>query len=127
MLEPHLAEKNTKKKQTCNTLNLQPTQSFSTPRYTEKPGGLPHYQTPAPNLLGRHKPTGKKISGTRYSHSHLWNKSAEPPGQTDPHPVEKKNLKNKQGTEKDMKQRGRGALSAQRRGERQGSLHANFQ
>jgi hypothetical protein len=41
MQELHLAEKkNTKKKQDSDMLNPQPIQSFSTPRYTEKTGGL---------------------------------------------------------------------------------------
>jgi hypothetical protein len=29
-------------------------ESFSTPRYIEKTGRLPHHQMPAPNLLRRH-------------------------------------------------------------------------
>jgi hypothetical protein len=42
MLEPHLAEKKPpRRNQNSNTLNLQPVQSFSMPRYTEKTGGLP--------------------------------------------------------------------------------------
>jgi hypothetical protein len=40
----------------------QPAQSFPTPCYPEKPAGLPHCQMPAPNLLGRHRPTGEQIS-----------------------------------------------------------------
>jgi hypothetical protein len=44
-----------KKKQNSETLNPQPIKSFSTPHYTEKTGGLQHHQTPAPNLLRRHK------------------------------------------------------------------------
>jgi hypothetical protein len=58
MLETHLAEKNDQEKTKLNTLNSQPVKSFSTARYTEKTGGLPHRQTPAPNLLGRCRPTG---------------------------------------------------------------------
>jgi hypothetical protein len=69
-------KKTTKKKQNSNTLNSQPIQSFSTPHYTEKPGRLPCHQTPAPNLLGRCRPTGEQISSTWYSHSHPWDKLA---------------------------------------------------
>jgi hypothetical protein len=76
MLEPHLGEKNKKKNQKSNIPNLQPVQSFFTPQYTEKTGGLPHCQTLAPNLLGSHRPTGKEISGMRYSHSYPWGKPA---------------------------------------------------
>jgi hypothetical protein len=76
MLEPHLAEKNTKKKQNSNTLNPQPIQNFSMPHYTEKTGGLPYHQMPAPNLLGKHRPTGEQISSTWYSHSHFCDKPA---------------------------------------------------
>jgi hypothetical protein len=42
----------TKKKQNSDTLNIQTIKNFSTPHYTEKTGGLPHHQMPAPNLLG---------------------------------------------------------------------------
>jgi hypothetical protein len=56
MLEPHLAEKNTKKNQNFDTLNPQPVQSFSSTHYTEKTRGFPHHQRPAPNLLGRCRP-----------------------------------------------------------------------
>jgi hypothetical protein len=69
-------KKTTKNKQNSDTLSPQPTQSFSTPRYTEKPGGLPCHQMPTPNLLGRRRLTGEQISGTWYSYSHLWNKPA---------------------------------------------------
>jgi hypothetical protein len=70
-----MAEKNHKEEaKLYDTLNSQPVQSFSTPHYTEKTGGLPHHQTPAPNLLGRCRPTGEQISGTQYSHSYPWNK-----------------------------------------------------
>jgi hypothetical protein len=63
MLEPHLAKKNTKKKQNSNTPSPQPLQSFSTPHYTEKTGGLQCCQMMlAPNLLGKHRSTGKQIS-----------------------------------------------------------------
>jgi hypothetical protein len=75
-------KKNTKKKQSSDTPNPQPTQSFSMPHYTEKPGGLLHHQTPLPNMLGRSRAIGKQIS-------HPWGKSAEPPGQTDPLPTNK--------------------------------------
>jgi hypothetical protein len=107
MLEPHLAEKTTKNKQNSDTPNSQPAQSFSIPRYTEKPGGLLHCQKLTPNLLERHRPTGEQISNTRYSYSHPWNKPEESLGQTDLRPTKKKEkLNNKQGTEKDMQQRG---------------------
>jgi hypothetical protein len=65
LLEPHLAkkaQKNKKKKQNSKTLNPQPVKSFSTSCYTEKTGGLQHRQMPAPNLLGRPRPTGEQIS-----------------------------------------------------------------
>jgi hypothetical protein len=77
-LEPHLSEKkiNTKKKQSSNTLNPQTIQTFCMPHYTEKTGGLSHHQTPAPNLLGRHRPTGEQISSMWYSHSYPWDKPA---------------------------------------------------
>jgi hypothetical protein len=64
MLEPHLAEKTTKKKQNFDTLNPQPVQSFSTSSDTKKTGGLPHFQMLAPNLLRRPRPTGDQINGT---------------------------------------------------------------
>jgi hypothetical protein len=67
-------KKITKKKQNSNTLNPQHIQSFSTPHYTEKTGGLPRHQMLAPNLLGRYRPTGEQISSTWYSHSHPWDK-----------------------------------------------------
>jgi hypothetical protein len=54
-------KKTTKKNQNSNTLNPQPVKSFSTPCYSEKTGGLPHHQTPAPNLLGRH-PADQQVS-----------------------------------------------------------------
>jgi hypothetical protein len=86
-----LAEKkNTKKKQNFNTLNPQPTQSFSMPYYTEKPGVILHRQVPVPNLLGRCRPTGEQISCTGYSHSHPWDKPAQTPGQIDPCHAKKK-------------------------------------
>jgi hypothetical protein len=46
----------------------------------------------------------------QYSHSYPWDKPAEPPEQTDPHPAKNKNKKldNKQGTEKDKSRGGRG-------------------
>jgi hypothetical protein len=47
MLEPHLVE-------IFDTLNSELVESFFMPHYTEKTGGLPHHQTLAPNLLGRH-------------------------------------------------------------------------
>jgi hypothetical protein len=59
MLEPHLAKKTTKNKKNSNTPNAQPIQILSMPRYNKKTGGLPHHQMPAPNLLGRHRPTGE--------------------------------------------------------------------
>jgi hypothetical protein len=57
MLEPHLAEKKHQEELNSDTLNPQPVKSFSMPHYTEKTGGLPCHQTPAPNLLGRYRPT----------------------------------------------------------------------
>jgi hypothetical protein len=80
-------KKTTKKKQISETSHPQPAQSFSTPHYTENPGELPCHQTLAPNLLGKPRPTGEQISGMWYSHSHPWNKPAEPPRQTDPCPT----------------------------------------
>jgi hypothetical protein len=47
----------------------------------------------------RHRPKGEQTSGTQFSHSHPWDKPAEPPGQTDLCPTKK--LNNKQGTEKE--------------------------
>jgi hypothetical protein len=55
-------KKNTKKNKNSTILNLQPIQSFSTPHYTEKIGGLWLHKMPAPNLLGRCRPTGEQIS-----------------------------------------------------------------
>jgi hypothetical protein len=71
-----LAEKTTKKTQNSNTLNPQPVQSFSMPHYTEKTGGLLCHQMLDPNLLERHRPTGKQISSMWYSYSYPWDKSA---------------------------------------------------
>jgi hypothetical protein len=76
MLETQLAGKITKKKQNSNTPNPQPAHSFSMPHYKEKPGGLLHCQTLAPNLLGKCRPTGEQISGMWYPHSHPWDKPA---------------------------------------------------
>jgi hypothetical protein len=69
-------KKTTKKKQNSDTLHPQPAQNFFMSRYTEETGGLPHCQTPAPNLLGRFRPTGEKISHTQYTHNNLWDKPA---------------------------------------------------
>jgi hypothetical protein len=55
-------KKTTKNNQNSDTLNPQPIQSFSTPHYIEKRGGLLCCQMLAPNLLGRHTPTGEQIS-----------------------------------------------------------------
>jgi hypothetical protein len=41
------------KNQNFDTLNLQPSQSFSMPHYTERTGGLLSHQSLTPNLLGR--------------------------------------------------------------------------
>jgi hypothetical protein len=71
MLEPHLEEKNHQEEAKLDILNPQHTQSFSTPHYTEKPGGLLCHQMLVPNLAGRCRPTCEKISSTRYSHSLL--------------------------------------------------------
>jgi hypothetical protein len=40
----------------------QPLKGFSMQCYTEETGGLQHYQMPAPNLVGRCRPTGEQIS-----------------------------------------------------------------
>jgi hypothetical protein len=56
----HTLQKNTtNKNQNFSTSNPQPVQSFSMPGYIEKTGGLPSHQTLDPNLIGRHRPTGK--------------------------------------------------------------------
>jgi hypothetical protein len=47
-----LGKKKKKKKQNYEILNPQPVKSFSTPRYTEKTGGLQHWQMLAPTCLG---------------------------------------------------------------------------
>jgi hypothetical protein len=94
MLEPHLAEKSHQEEQNSNTPNPQPIQSFSMPHYTEKTGGLLHCQTPAPNLLGRCRPTGEQISSMWYSHSYPWDKSTQLPGQNDTHSAKKKKRRN---------------------------------
>jgi hypothetical protein len=60
--------------------------------------------------LERHRPPGE-LSGTWYSHKQPWARSAQPPGQTNPHSgkKEKENkLKNKQ-----QQKRGWAALSAE--------------
>jgi hypothetical protein len=53
-----------------------------------------------------------------YFPSHSWYKAAWPPGQIEllPCKKKKKNLNNKQGTKKNMQQRGRGAVSAAEKG-----------
>jgi hypothetical protein len=105
-------KKATKKNQNSDTLNPQPVQSFSTPHYAEKTGGLLCCQRLAPNLLGRCRTTGEQISSMRYSHNHPWDKPAEPPGQTDPCPAKKtQELNKKQELKRNMQQRGWGALS----------------
>jgi hypothetical protein len=101
-------KKNTKKNQNFDTLNPQPVQDFSTPHYTEKTGGLPCHQKPAPNLLERCRPTGKQIRGILYSHSHCWDKQHNLLDRLTPIPWKKK-LDDKQGTEKNTQQ---GTLSA---------------
>jgi hypothetical protein len=99
-----LQKKPTKKKQNTDTPNSQPMQSFSMPCYPEKTGGLPDHQLPAPNLLGRGRPTCEQISGMQYPHSLPWDKPAQTPGQSDAHPGKKirKKLNKKQGTKKNM-------------------------
>jgi hypothetical protein len=69
-------KKTTKKNQNSDTLNPQSVQSFSMPCHTEKTGGLPHCQMPAPYLLGRCRQTGEQVSGTWYSHSYPWDEPA---------------------------------------------------
>jgi hypothetical protein len=49
--------------------------------------------------LGRCGPQGE-LSGTCYSHRQPWTRSAQPPGQTDPHPGKKEKLINKQKQQK---------------------------
>jgi hypothetical protein len=60
MLETHLAGKNTKKKENSDTSKPQPSHGLSMPHYAEKQGGLLCYQMPAPNLLGRCRPTDEQ-------------------------------------------------------------------
>jgi hypothetical protein len=81
------------------------------PHYNKKPGGLPHHQMLAPNLLGRHRPTGEQISSTWYSYSHSRINQQSPLDRLNFAPQKKKKLSNKQRTEKDMQQSGPGALS----------------
>jgi hypothetical protein len=57
---------------------------------TQGLGGLLCRQMPAPDLLGRHRPNKQQISSTWYFHSYPWEKPAQPPGKTDPHPTKKK-------------------------------------
>jgi hypothetical protein len=58
LLEPHLAEKN--QKEETKLQNPEPPECTKLLYATlpEKTGGLPHHQTPAPNLLGRCRQTG---------------------------------------------------------------------
>jgi hypothetical protein len=70
MLEPHLAEKNTKRKQNSDTLKPHHAQRFYTQCYTEKTGEPPCCQLLAANLLGRCRPTGEQTSSMQYSHSY---------------------------------------------------------
>jgi hypothetical protein len=51
-------KKTQRKKQNSETLNPQAIQSFSTPCYTEKAGGLQHHQMLAPKLHRRCRQTG---------------------------------------------------------------------
>jgi hypothetical protein len=76
MLETHPAGKTPRGGKPPTPPKPQPTHNFPMPQYTEKPGDLPHRQTPATNLLGRRRPTGEQISGMQYSHSHPWDKPA---------------------------------------------------
>jgi hypothetical protein len=121
MLEPHLAgKKKHKKNQNLNTLNPQPLQSFPMRGYTEKTGGLLCCQTPAPNLLGRHRP-----SIMLYSHSHPWDKQLIPLDRLILPPCKKKkkkNLNNKQGTEKEHTAEGMGCCKHTREGRRSKEL-----
>jgi hypothetical protein len=119
MLEPHLAEKTTKKNKKSDTLNSQPIQSFSMPHYAEKTGGLPCQQMLAPNLLGRCRPTGEQRNGMRYSYSYPWDKPAYPPVQTDPAlQKQKQKLNNKQATEKEHAAEGVGCFECTGEGEK---------
>jgi hypothetical protein len=63
MLKTHLGGKTTKKRQNSDT---QPAYSFPTPKDTEKPAGLLLCQAPAPDLLGRCRPSGEQKSSTQY-------------------------------------------------------------
>jgi hypothetical protein len=73
------------------------------------------HQMPASNLLGRHRPTGEQISNTPTAtpgvnlHSPLDRLTFAPPHT-------QKNMNNKQRTEKDMQQRGWGALATPEKG-----------
>jgi hypothetical protein len=108
-------KKNHQEEQNSETQIPQLVQSFSMPHYIEKTGGLPCSQMPAPNLLGRCRPTGEQISGMWYStatpginqHSPLDRLTSIP---------QKKNLDNEQRTEKNTQQRGQGTLSAPEKG-----------
>jgi hypothetical protein len=70
-----------------------------------------------PDCLKRHRPQGK-LSSTQYSHRQSWARSAQPPGQTNPHPGIKEKLNNKQQQKRHVAkrvgcpecQRGRGAI-----------------
>jgi hypothetical protein len=70
-------------------------ESFSTPHYTEKTGGLLCCQAPAPNLLGRHSAyqTGK------HQVSHGIPPATPGKKQTVSLHLKKKTLNNKKGTE----------------------------
>jgi hypothetical protein len=63
LLEPHLAEKKTKKETKLRNSEPPACTKFSMPRYTEKTGGLLHCQTPTPNLLRRCRQTGPDAEG----------------------------------------------------------------
>jgi hypothetical protein len=112
-------KKNTKKNQNFDTLNHQPIQSFSMPRYTEKTGGLLHHQMPAPNLLQKHLADQKvSIKCHAVFPQPPQDKPAYPPVQTDPLPCKKR--KNNQIINKELKrntqQRGLGCCKCTRKG-----------
>jgi hypothetical protein len=99
MLEIHLAGKPQRRGKTLTPPHSQPAHSIPTPHQTEKPGGLLHLQTPAPNLLGRHRTPDEQISDMQYSLGQIsivlwtdWPLSREK--------REKKKLNNKQAAER---------------------------
>jgi hypothetical protein len=86
MLEIHLTGKITEKRQ-----NFDPS---TPPACTEHLHFTLNEETRRasrllPDGLGRCRPQGELI-GTQYSHRQSWARSAQPPGQTDPHPEKKR-------------------------------------